>query len=83
MTIKSIVNDAIRYPFSDWKRVFNIRNSSFDWVIWYIFTRFDGSIVLTTNITTEWVLGIIAFAIVLLTRGYFFRIIKSSLNDDS
>ena len=82
MTIGSIVNDAIRYPLSDWKRYLILGILFLLGDLVYI-TRFDGSIVLTTNITTEWVLGIIAFAIVLLTRGYFFRIIKSSLNDEA
>ena len=79
MTIGSIVNDAIRYPLSDWKKylilgiIFVIGN------LVYV-TRFDGSIVLTTNIAIEWVLGIIALAIILLVRGYLLRVIKSSLN---
>ena len=59
------MNDAIRYPLSDWKKylilgiIFVIGN------LVYV-TRFDGSIVLTTNIAIEWVLGIIALAIILL-----------------
>ena len=79
MTIGSIVDDAVRYPFSDWKRYLILGILFLLGDLVYI-TRFDASIVFTTNIAIEWFLGIIAFAIVLLTRGYFFRIIKSSLN---
>lgn len=82
MTIGSIVDDAIRYPLSDWKRYLILGIIFLMGDLVYI-TRFDASIVLTTNIVIEWVLGIIVFAFILLTRGYFFRIIKSSLNDES
>ena len=82
MTIGSIVDDAIRYPLSQWKRCLILGILFLMGDLVYI-TRFDGSIVLTTNIAIEWFLGIIAFSIVLLTRGYFFRIIKSSLNDEA
>ena len=80
MTIWSIVHDAIRYPLSDWKR-YLILGIIFLMVDLVYITRFDGSIVITTNIALEWFLGIITFTITLLTRGYFLRIIKSSLND--
>ena len=79
MTIRSIMEDAIRYPFSDWKKylILGIIFVMSDLV--YI-TRFEGYIVLTTNITIELFLGIIAFTLILLGRGYLLRIIKSSLN---
>jgi Protein of unknown function (DUF4013) len=82
MTIRSILDDAIRYPLSNWKKYLILGIIFLMGDLVYI-TRFDGSIVLTTNIAIEWFLGIIAFIIVLLTRGYFLRIINSSLNGAS
>ena len=82
MTLGTIVDDIIRYPLSNWKKYLILGIIFLAGVVVYI-TRFYGSIVITNNIIIIWFLGIIAFFLVTLTRGYTLRIIKSSVNGSS
>lgn len=79
MNIGSIVDDIIRYPLSDWKK-YLILGIIFLMSDLVYSTRFYESLVITTNIVLIWFLGILAFLIMTLGRGYFLRIINLSLN---
>lgn len=79
MTIGSIVDDAIMYPLSDWKN-YLILGIIFLMSDLVYSTRFNESLVITTNIVLIWFLGILAFLIISLGRGYSLRIINLSLN---
>jgi hypothetical protein len=77
MNMREIVKDALLYPFSDWKKI----------LILGIIVLFSNTIRLNplfgSTITVMLILGIIGFLISFLARGYQFRIIKSSLSDNS
>lgn len=78
MNIKKIIVEALKYPFSDWKKIliFGIII-----VISSIHTISGGIELLSTNIVVFYLLGSIAFIFALLERGYLFKIVKSSLDN--
>ena len=78
MKIGEIVKDSLRYPFSDWKKFLILGIVVLLGSISSI-TRIYVP-VNTTNLFLTLVLGIIGFIFGFLQRGYFFRIIKTSLN---
>jgi len=78
MKISEILKDSLRYPFSDWKKFLILGIVVLLGSISSI-TRIYVP-VNTTNLFLTLVLGIIGFIFGFLQRGYFFRIIKTSLN---
>ena len=78
MKIGEIVKDSLRYPFSDWNKILILGIVVLLGSISSI-TRIYVP-VNTTNLFLTLVLGIIGFIFGFLERGYFFRIIKTSLN---
>lgn len=74
MNTMEIVKDAIRYPFSDWKKILIL---GIILVLNGIYNVF-GSIG-TINFIVILFLTIIGFVIGFLVNGYMFRIVKSSL----
>lgn len=79
MNVGEIVKDSLRYPFSDWRKLL-ILGILFVIADMVYVTRFEGSIVLTTSLSMKVFFCVIAFIFVSLIRGYFLRIINSSLN---
>jgi hypothetical protein len=74
MNVTEILKDAVRYPFSDWKKILILG------IILFISSNvIDGSVSGTRNITEMGLLAIIGFIFGLLVYGYAFKIIKSSL----
>lgn len=74
MKIREITKDALKYPFSDWKKFLILGIILVIINIGYILMDFGGNIEL-------WVLSIvISFIVGFLVNGYIFRIIKSSLD---
>lgn len=76
MNISEIVKDAVKYPFSDWKKIL-----IFGIIILFgdmsFIIRSQNYISITNGII--FFLGIISFLIILLVKGYSFRIVTSSL----
>ena len=77
MNIMDIMNDSLRYPVSDWKK----------FLIFGIIVVFSSlfSITLslgTDDLTLAFASLFLGFIIGLLVKGYFFRIIKSSLTSE-
>jgi MFS family permease len=76
MNIMDIMNDSLRYPVSDWKKflIFGIL---------IVFTNMFGiTSLFTDDLTLAFGSLVIGFIIGFLAKGYFFRIIKSSLTSE-
>jgi len=75
MNIKQILRDSLRYPFLDWKKflIFGILIVISETSINY-FTGF------LSNVSIPF-LVVINFILILLVDGYYFKIVKSSLNN--
>lgn len=75
MNTMEIVKDAIRYPLSDWKKIFILGII----IVINAISVFLGSVgAINSNII--WILTSMGFIIGFLVNGYMFRIVKSSLN---
>ncbi len=79
MNVSEIIRDSLRYPFSDWKRyllfgfILLISISSIN-LLFSIPKRYaDASLILV-------ILTVIALISTILGRGYYFRVLKYSLN---
>lgn len=72
MNINEIIKDALKYPFSDWKKILILG------IILLISSTVIDNILNLTNIVEMGLLGIIGLLFGLLAYGYAFRIIKSS-----
>jgi hypothetical protein len=74
MNISEIVGDAVRYPFSDWKKILILG-------IIVLITGLDTYFFrLSSNVALIILFVIITWIIAFFSRGYQFRIIKSSLS---
>jgi len=73
MDIKGVIGDAVRYPFSDWKKILILG------IILFISSNVIDISVLGTRNALMGLLAIIGFMVGLLICGYAFRIIKYSL----
>lgn len=77
MGITVIIKDAVKYPFSDWRKILFlgiilfISNTSF-------ITR-SNNLIYNTNMVLIWFLGIIAFLLLFVVHGYGLKIINTSL----
>lgn len=74
MDIKFILEDSLKYPLRDWKKILILGITLF--ISSYVIID---SVITLTNIAEMGVLGIIGLILVLLVYGYTFRIIKTSL----
>jgi len=75
MKIGEIVIDSLRYPFSDWKKILIL-----GFILLMVVILSESAINSSTKIFAL-ILVIFSFLIELLGRGYYFRIIKTSLVD--
>ena len=77
MNIGEIMGDAVRYPFSDWKKIFILG-------IIIVFTNLSSIFqsIVPSNVGIRLILFFVGiFLIGFFARGYQYRIIKSSLNN--
>lgn len=77
MNMSGIIKDAVKYPFSDWKKILIFGIIILISSIPEIVNRH--ALISTSEVTLIWFLGIISFLSYFFIRGYTFRIIKSSL----
>ncbi|ADZ09854.1 hypothetical protein Metbo_1627 [Methanobacterium lacus] len=81
MSIGEITKDALRYPFSDWKKILVlgifgvIATLSINELIGTVYLFFDSSASVSIVVLT--IIGLLS---IFIERGYQFRILKSSLN---
>ena len=81
MDIGGIIGDAVRYPFSDWKKILIFGIIELIASLPYIINRFTS--ISTTDVTLIWVISILSFLSYFFMRGYSFSIIKSSITGKS
>jgi hypothetical protein len=74
MDIKFILDDSLKYPLSDWKKILILG------IILFIssYVIID-NVITIANIAEMWFLGVLGLILVLLVYGYAFRIIQTSL----
>jgi hypothetical protein len=75
MDISGIIGDALRYPFTDWKKILILG------IIIFISSIPSRSLGIT-NIELILLFVVIGFIAGLFVNGYLFRIVKSSLDDN-
>lgn len=97
MTIRLIIEDSLRYPFSDWKKILILgilllifSSNILGYAVTMLFTIFLNISDLGNLIVGDMFFGIaqvlfdlIGILILFFIFGYYFRIIQSSLNGDS
>ncbi|UTB32230.1 MAG: DUF4013 domain-containing protein [Methanobacterium sp. ERen5] len=97
MTIGSILKDAVKYPFSDWKKILILgivlllySSHIFGYAFVAIFCEFSNISGLSNVVTGDMFFGIaqvlfdlIGILILFFIFGYYFRILKSSLDGSS
>lgn len=77
MKITTIVKESLRYPFSDWKKILLLGVILLVSQLLVIIQ--SASLISISNIVLLWFLGIIAFLLGFIIKGYEFRIIKFSV----
>jgi Protein of unknown function (DUF4013) len=77
MNVSEIVKDAVRYPFSDWKKILIFGIIDLIATLPFIINRFTS--ISTTDVTLIGIISIISFLSSFLIRGYSFSIVKSSI----
>jgi hypothetical protein len=78
MNVSEIIRDAVRYPFSDWKKILIFGIFELIASLPVIVNRF--TTIGTTDVTLIWVLALISSLLFFFIRGYSFSIVKSSIN---
>ena len=78
MAIKEIVNDSLKYPLSDWKKILILGIIIFATGITQNFEYWG-----VTNVADIWLLSIVGFILGFLVNGYVFRVLKHSLDNFS
>ena len=75
MNIKGIIEDAVRYPFSDWKKLL-----IFGFILYISYFVMELAHFIGSIVTLFFIISIIGFLIGFLGSGYALRIIKSSID---